>query len=94
MKDEPIIKEGDIVTRHSYDHDIYFKVMSIHVDEDGEIYVRLKGLDVRLEATASMDDLMPRDPVEVCLFCYKLNLCHKEKIDNILKKRISCVLEK
>ncbi len=94
IKGAPAIKEGDIVTRHSYNHDIYFKVISINVEDNGKIYVKLKGLDVRLEATASLDDLMARDPIEVCLFCYKLNLCHKERINKILKERVSCILEK
>ncbi len=94
LADNNIIKEGDIVTRYSYNHDVFFKVVSINVDKNGEIFVKLKGLDVRLEATASLSDLMIRDPLEVCIFCYRVNLNQSKKIENILQKRYNCVFEK
>lgn len=44
---------GDIVTRKSYQHDILFKI--IEIDQNN---VFLKGIDVRLIADSSIDDLV------------------------------------
>ncbi len=46
------ILKGDYVTRKSYNHDTVFKVLNI---QDGIYY--LKGVDVRLYADATLDDL-------------------------------------
>ena len=51
------IKKGDIVTRNSYGNDIYFFVKRILKIEENKIIVILKGIDVRIEADAIIDDL-------------------------------------
>lgn len=45
-------KVGDLVTRNSYNNDIVFKIMELN---DKTVY--LKGLNIRLFADSSMDDL-------------------------------------
>ncbi len=47
---------GDIVSRNSYGNDIIFKVVSIHNKD-----VELSGIDVRLCADSSIDDLRKED---------------------------------
>lgn len=54
------IKKGDIVTRKSYDHDTYFKVINI---KNGIYY--LKGVEVRLYANSDGDDLKVVDNFEM-----------------------------
>lgn len=46
-------KIGDIVSRISYNHDIVFKITNISANT-----VYLKGLDFRLYADASIDDIV------------------------------------
>jgi len=43
---------GELVTRHSYDHDLLFAVKQIQKDK-----IVLHGIDIRLEADAPLDDL-------------------------------------
>ncbi len=51
------IKKGDIVSRHSYGHDIIFSVKRIiRLANKKEIAI-LKGIDVRVEADAPIEDL-------------------------------------
>ncbi|SHI70777.1 MULTISPECIES: sporulation peptidase YabG [Clostridium] len=47
---------GDIVVRKSYGKDITFKIIDIKENEDGVVYV-LKGINIRIIADASIDDL-------------------------------------
>lgn len=56
------IKVGDIVGRKSYKNDIYFKVTGIEEGEDGAKIANLKGLDMRLCATAALEDLEVIEP--------------------------------
>lgn len=64
-----IIKEGDVVARNSYNKDIYFKVCRLYTGRDGIVYASLKGLDLRLEADAPLDDLVRIDPAAVSRYC-------------------------
>lgn len=50
------LKVGDVVGRKSYGLDVYFKVMEI-VEENEKKMARLNGLDMRLCATAPIEDL-------------------------------------
>ncbi len=59
------IKAGDIVGRKSYKLDVYFKVIDIVPDKGGGKVARLKGLDVRLCATAPLEDLVKIDAAKV-----------------------------
>jgi spore coat assembly protein len=51
------IKKGDIVSRHSYGHDIIFSVKRIIKLANKKEIAILKGIDVRVEADAPIDDL-------------------------------------
>lgn len=51
------IKKGDIVSRNSYGNDIIFSVKRmIRIADKKEVAI-LKGIDVRVEADAPIDDL-------------------------------------
>ena len=58
------IKKGDNVTRNSYNNDIIFKVDKIIEKIDGIQIVILKGIDVRIEADAEIQDLRLVDKKE------------------------------
>ena len=75
-----IIKEGDVVARNSYNRDVYFKVCRLYTGGDGIVYASLKGLDLRLEANAPLDDLVRIDPPEVSMYCEKRQAECVEKI--------------
>ena len=51
------IKKGDIVSRHSYGHDIIFSVKRILKLSNKKEVAILKGIDVRVEADAPLEDL-------------------------------------
>ena len=51
------IKKGDIVSRHSYGHDIIFSVKRIIKLANKKQVAILKGIDVRVEADAPLEDL-------------------------------------
>ena len=51
------IKKGNIVTRNSYGNDIYFYVKRILKLANKKSIVILKGIDVRIEADAPIEDL-------------------------------------
>ena len=67
------IKQGDLVTRKSYNHDTVFKVMNI---KNGVYY--LKGVEVRLYADSNFSDL------KICEF-YKVE---KEEERDGFKKEV------
>lgn len=50
------LKVGDVVGRKSYGLDVYFKIIDF-IEDDGKKMARLNGLDMRLCATAPIDDL-------------------------------------
>jgi spore coat assembly protein len=81
------IKEGDVVTRNSYSHDIYFKVVKIFTGLDGKEYARLKGVDLRLEATAPVDDLVRVDTLHVSQYWHQCQLKNMEKMRDVFKRR-------
>ena len=51
------IKRGDIVSRNSYDHDIIFSVKRVIKLTNKKQIAILKGIDVRVEADAPIEDL-------------------------------------
>ncbi|MCL5290616.1 MAG: sporulation peptidase YabG [Firmicutes bacterium] len=81
------IKEGDVVTRNSYGNDIYFKVVRVFTGEDGVMYARLKGLDLRLEATAPVDDLARVDTLQVSQHWHNNQVMKMEKMKDVFKRR-------
>ena len=52
------MKEGDIVTRKSYNQDIIFKITGFSKDENNKKIALLKGVAFRLIADAYLDDLV------------------------------------
>lgn len=58
-------KQGDIVARKSHNGDVYFKVVEVYVDDNGNQVAVLRGLDVRLMADAPFADLELRDATQV-----------------------------
>ncbi|KJS63971.1 MAG: hypothetical protein JL50_19855 [Peptococcaceae bacterium BICA1-7] len=81
------IKEGDVVARNSYNRDIYFKVVRLYTGEDGKLYACLKGLDMRLEANAPLDDLVMIEPPAVSMYCEKRQAECMEKIKYVIIRR-------
>lgn len=51
------IKKGDIVSRNSYGNDIIFSVKRVIKLSDKRKIALLKGIDVRIEADAPIEDL-------------------------------------
>lgn len=51
------IKKGDIVSRNSYGNDIFFSVKRLIRLENKKQLAILKGIDVRIEADAPLEDL-------------------------------------
>ena len=51
------IKKGDIVSRYSYGHDIIFSVKRVLKLANKKEVAILKGIDVRVEADAPIEDL-------------------------------------
>jgi spore coat assembly protein len=66
------IRQGDIVTRRSYQEDIYFKVIEIIFEDQENAIALLKGLDVRLVADAPLSDLKRVRPIELKAYREKL----------------------
>ncbi len=81
------LKEGEVVARKSYNQDIYFKVIRLFTGENGWEYARLKGLDLRLEATALVDDLVRVDPMELSKYWHSCQLKNMDKMKKIYKRR-------
>ena len=76
------IKKGDIVSRHSYGHDIIFSVKRVIKLANKKEVAILKGIDVRVEADAPLEDLK---------IVTKEEQKNREKE---LEKRIICKIEK
>lgn len=55
---EKIMKIGDIVVRKSYGKDITFKVIDVR-EKDGKENIILKGINIRIIADSTLDDLEP-----------------------------------
>lgn len=81
------IKKGDIVTRNSYGNDIVFAVKRIlKLNNDTKIAI-LKGIDVRVEADAPIEDLKLLDKEEQERYEEELDKRINNKIKNAgLKK--------
>lgn len=76
------IKKGDIVGRISYGKDILFTVEKIVKRMDGTKVAILKGLIIRIEADANVEDLVPMHKQQV-----KTNMRNLEdKLENKVKR--------
>lgn len=80
------IKVGDIVGRKSYKNDIYFKVMQIN-EKGGVKTASLKGLDVRLCATAPLEDLEVIEPSKVANYWRVTMAKNHEAMRQVFKRR-------
>ncbi|MGG7165192.1 sporulation peptidase YabG [Clostridium ihumii] len=79
------MKIGDIVTRKSYDGDIAFKIIDIKEEEGKEVYI-IQGLNIRIEADATEEDLElltgNRQGAVDKIFNKKVNNCLKKVINS------------
>ena len=66
------LRKGDIVGRKSYNKDIAFVINNIIKDDEGEIAI-LKGLILRIEADAPVEDLELLDDKQVINIIDKFN---------------------
>lgn len=64
------LRVGDVVTRKSYNGDVYFKVIRLYKGKDGAEMAEIKGLDVRLHADSPVNDL--------CLMSCEDIQCHRD----------------
>lgn len=80
------IKTNDIVSRNSYNNDILFNVEKIITNKTNEKIAILKGITVRIEADAPIDDL---EITSVRKIKQELNEIDKqlENVDNFIDKR-------
>ncbi len=90
------IKKGDIVGRKSYGNDILFRVEKILERKNEEPIAILKGLIIRIEADASLDDLvvMETKQVETNMRSIEDRLLDKMKQYNIEPKKPQKVFRK
>ena len=75
---------GDIVVRKSYGKDITFKIIDIKENEDGVVYV-LKGINIRIIADASIDDLEHVNDE----FQGEKDKIHNARVNQAIKKAIT-----
>ena len=76
------IKKGDNVTRNSYNNDIIFKVDKIIKKSNNINIAILKGIDIRIEADAQIEDLKLVSKNEK----QNLDIEFKKKREKLLKK--------
>ncbi|WP_238455534.1 sporulation peptidase YabG [Desulfolucanica intricata] len=81
------IKEGDIVGRISYNCDVYFKVIEIYKNSSGEELARLKGMDLRLCATAAVDDLVKIESSKIREYWHNMMNRNHEQMKHIFARR-------
>lgn len=80
------IKEGDVVGRKSYQKDILFKVVDFFW-LDGKKIARLRGLHLRLAATAPVEDLIRIEPAEIANFLVEQMKKTNEQMNRIMARR-------
>ncbi|MBE3588267.1 MAG: sporulation peptidase YabG [Thermoanaerobacteraceae bacterium] len=81
------IRIGDIVGRISYGCDVYFKVIELFPGGDGKKHARLKGLDMRLMATAPVEDLHKFEPAEVANYWHSFMTKNHEHLKRVFQRR-------
>lgn len=75
---------GDIVGRKSYGMDLLFKIVSIDTKERTAL---LKGLDMRLLADASLDDLVKPEQQQLQEYRMRSSKAEKECVRKIFRRR-------
>ena len=81
------IKVGDIVGRSSYECDIYFKVIEIYKNVAGQQLAKLKGMDLRLTATAAVSDLVKIDSNQVNSYWHKMMTKNYDQMKRVFSRR-------
>lgn len=81
------LQVGDVVTRMSYNGDIFFKVISIYTTEDGVEMAEIKGLDVRLAADAPVCDLLKMTPEQVRCHRHQFIQRHTSHLSRVFGQR-------
>jgi len=81
------IRVGDIVGRISYGCDVYFKVTAVYTGDDGKEHACLKGLDMRLFASAPLDDLKKFEPSQVAAYWHSFMMKNHEQMRRVFQRR-------
>ncbi len=76
------IKKGDFVARKSYKQDVLFVVDKIINLKDGSAYVILKGVTIRIEADAPIEDIVRVDESKVTIAEKRIEKLLLERIKN------------
>lgn len=76
------IKKGDFVARKSYKQDVLFVVDKIINLKDGGAYVILKGVTIRIEADAPIEDIVRVDESKVTIAEKRIEKLFLERIKN------------
>lgn len=76
------IKKGDFVSRKSYKQDVLFVVDKIINLKDGSAYVILKGVTIRIEADAPIEDIVRVDESKVTIAEKRIEKLLLERIKN------------
>lgn len=76
------IKKGDFVARKSYKQDVLFVVDKIINLKDGSAYVILKGVTIRIEADAPIEDIVKVDESKVTIAEKRIEKLLLERIKN------------
>ncbi|MDA8213337.1 MAG: sporulation peptidase YabG [Clostridia bacterium] len=78
---------GDVVTRKSYNGDVFFKVIRLYTVEDGTEMAEIKGLDVRLAADAPVCDLLKMTPEQVRCHRHQFIQRHTPHLERVFGQR-------
>lgn len=81
------INKGDVVARKSYNADILFKVKDIYKNERGKAQASLKGIHMRLCASAPLEDLIKIDAGELAAYLREHAKRSSEHLNRIFARR-------
>ncbi|OPX85143.1 MAG: Sporulation-specific protease YabG [Pelotomaculum sp. PtaB.Bin104] len=82
------INPGDIVGRKSYNCDVFFKVIEFFINESGKNNAHLKGLNLRLWASAPEEDLVRIERSELAKHLFEQTQKNKEQMKRIFNRRV------
>lgn len=80
-------RRGDIVGRKSYKRDIFFKIIDFFKDEEGKDCAVLKGIFLRLQANALLEDLVKVESGELSSHLREQTVKSSEQMNRILARR-------
>lgn len=82
------IKPGDIVGRKSYNCDVFFKVVQFFMNDRGKSFAHLKGLNLRLCASAPEEDLVRIEPGALTKHLLEQAKSNNEHMNRIFSRRV------